>query len=81
MNVKGKVRMKADAIMIKNNLDMIKFEMVKKELLGYIPAALLPYIENGQESWGNELRNLTIMFLNLGVDLSCTNSNEGLKRI
>jgi adenylate cyclase 10 len=47
LKVKDKVRMKADALIIKNNLDMVKFEKVKSQLLGYIPAALLPYIENG----------------------------------
>lgn len=29
LRVKGKVRMKADALIIKNNLDMLKFEKVK----------------------------------------------------
>ena len=30
VRVKDKVKMKADALIIKNNLDMIKFEKVKK---------------------------------------------------
>lgn len=73
--------MKADALLITRNLDMIKFQNVRDQLVGYIPKALTTYIENGQETWGNELRNLSIMFINLGIDLSCTSTMEGLQRI
>jgi hypothetical protein len=38
--------------------------------MSFIPAALLPYIEIDQEVWSAELRKLTIMFVNLGIDLS-----------
>ena len=78
-SVNEKVRMKADALLIKNQLSFDKFDERKyKQLIGYIPAALMPYILNGQESWGSELRHLSIMFLNLGIDLSSTKTKEGL---
>ena len=50
-------------------------------MLLYIPAALLPFIEIGQEKWSAELRHLTIMFVNLGIDLLDARSEEGLNRI
>lgn len=39
-----KVRMKADALLIKNNIKPANFEMIKSSIYAYIPAALLPYI-------------------------------------
>jgi len=40
--------MKADALIIKNQLSFDKFDERKyKQLIGYIPAALMPYILNG----------------------------------
>lgn len=40
-----KVRMKADALKIKNNLTNAGFELIKPSIMQYIPAALNPYIE------------------------------------
>ena len=76
-----KVRMKADALLIKNNLTATAFEQIKPQIMSYIPAALLPYIDIDQEAWSAELRRLSIMFVNLGIDLSDAKSSEGLKQI
>jgi hypothetical protein len=48
-------------------------------IYSYIPAALAPFIEIDEERWGSELRRLTIMFVNIGIDLSDAKSDEGLK--
>ena len=40
-----KVRMKADALLIKNNLSPSTFEMIKPQLMSYIPAAIVAYID------------------------------------
>jgi len=40
---------------------------------------LVPYIEIDEERWSSELRRLTIMFVNLGIDLSDAKTNEGLQ--
>ena len=44
----------------------------------YIPAALAPFIEIDEERWSSELRMLTIMFVNLGIDLSDAKTEAGL---
>ena len=61
--------MKADAVLIKNLINASEIESIRPKILSYIPAALLPYIEIDEEKWSSELRYLTIMFLNLGIDL------------
>ena len=35
-----------------------------------VPNAIMPYLEIGFESYGSEIRTLTVMFASLGVDLS-----------
>ena len=73
-----KVRMKAGALKIKNEINMMDFAAIGGQISQYIPAALVPYIEIDCEKWSAELRKLTIMFLNIGVDLSDANTDEGL---
>jgi len=73
--------MKADALLIKNNLTLSKFNLIKNEINSYIPAALLPYIEINEEAWSAELRRLTILFVNLSIDLSDAKTDKGLGHI
>lgn len=70
--------MKADALIIKNNINPAKFQMIKSELQSYIPAALIPYIEINEEAWSAELRRLSVMFVNLTIDLSDAKTDVGL---
>lgn len=44
----------------------------------FIPAALKPYLEIGLERWGSELRKVTTLFINLGIDLSDAKTDSGL---
>lgn len=44
----------------------------------FVPAALKPYIEIGQEKWGSELRRVSTMFISLGIDLSDARTDHGL---
>ncbi|KAM3140572.1 hypothetical protein pb186bvf_007384 [Paramecium bursaria] len=76
-----KVRMKADALIIKNNINPAKFASIKQEIQSYIPAALMPYIEINEEAWSAELRRVTIMFVNLSIDLTDAKSEQGLQHI
>jgi adenylate cyclase 10 len=43
--------------------------------------ALMPYINLEQEKWASELRRLTVMFMNISIDLADAKTAEGLKRI
>lgn len=71
--------MKADALLITNKINLTMFEKIKGSIKSYIPAALIPFIEIDEESWSSELRLLSIMFVNLGIDLSDAKSDSGLK--
>jgi hypothetical protein len=51
-----------------------QIETIKSQVMNYIPAALRIYIEIDQEKWSAELRHLTVMFMNIGIDLALTNT-------
>ncbi|CAD8172324.1 unnamed protein product [Paramecium pentaurelia] len=80
-STQAKVKMKADALLIKNNITIAKFQAIRNEIQSYIPAALLPYIEINEEPWSAELRRLSVMFVNLGIDLNDAKSEKGLQQI
>ncbi|CAD8086258.1 unnamed protein product [Paramecium primaurelia] len=68
--INNKVQLKAGAQLIKNRLGGIN----KQQIMTFIPAALIPYIEIEQEKWSSELRRITTLFINLGIDLSDADS-------
>ena len=73
------MKSKADAYQIVNDiLKASELEVIKKDAMQFCPAAVLPYINIGQESWASELRKLSIMFVNLHIDLTKVGSEEGL---
>lgn len=49
--------------------------------MNFIPNALKKYIEMNQEKWCSEMRKLSVMFVNIGIDLTDTKTKEGLNRI
>ena len=75
------VQMKADALLITNQLKPSDIEALTPIITPYMPAAVVPYLELSQEKWSAELRRLSVMFLNLGIDLSDAKTVPGLKRI
>lgn len=75
------VQTKADALLIRTKIGQGSIQAILPLLESYIPKALLPYIKIDQEKWSAELRRLSVMFLNLGVDLSAAKTEEGLDRI
>ena len=76
-----KVKMKADALLLNTRVKPSDIEAIRSSLVSYIPAAVLPFIEIDEEKWSHELRRLSIMFCNLGIDLSDAQSTKGLDRI
>jgi adenylate cyclase 10 len=73
--------MKADALLIKSRLNLSDINLMKKQLSMYVPKALLPYIDIDQEPWSSELRRVTVLFVNLNIDLSLAETESGLERI
>lgn len=50
----------------------------KKLLERYIPAAVLPYLTRYQHSWTGELRLVTVLFINIGVNLSSVQNIDAI---
>ncbi|CAD8109893.1 unnamed protein product [Paramecium primaurelia] len=80
-NKGAKVQNISNALLIKSNISAQSFESIKSQLIRYIPAALQQYIYVDQEKWSSELRILTIMFINLSIDLSAALTSNGLNHI
>ena len=76
-----KVRLIADALLLKHQLNPSQIERIKSSIKSYVPAALQPFIEIDEEKWSSELRRLSIMFVNLGIDLSDSRTDKGIQRI
>lgn len=55
--------------------------MIRPDVERYIPKALRTYINLGLERWSSELRWLSILFMNIGIDLNDAAKPEGLNRI
>ena len=72
---------KADAYLMRSRFAPEKLKSKLNSLRLFVPAAITIYLDIEKENWSKELRMLTIMFLNLKVDLSQTSSYEGLQRI
>lgn len=75
------VKMKADSLLIRTKFNQGSIQAILDILESYIPKAVLPYIKIDQEKWSSELRRISVMFMNLGIDLSDAKSNEGLHKI
>ena len=69
-NLKQNIKMRADALLIKNNIELEQFETISKQLITFLPAALIPYVLIDQERWSAELRRLTLMFVKIKVNSS-----------
>ena len=72
---------KADAYLMRTRFDAFQLRQNEKILRTFVPAAITTYLDIEKESWSKEIRMMTIMFLNLKVDLSQTRNKEGMDRI
>lgn len=72
---------KADAYLMRTHFRPEKLRDNENILKTFVPAAITLYLDIEKESWSKEIRMLTIMFLNLKVDLSQTRNQEGMNRI
>jgi class 3 adenylate cyclase len=76
-----RLAIKADAYLMRSHFSSEKLRAQLGSLKQFVPAAITIYLEIEKELWSKEIRMLTIMFLNLKVDLSQTKNDEGMKRI
>jgi class 3 adenylate cyclase len=79
--VGDRVAIKADAYLMRSHFSSEKLREKISSLKQFVPAAITIYLEIEKELWSKEIRMLTIMFLNLKVDLSQTKNEQGMNRI
>jgi class 3 adenylate cyclase len=68
----------------KSNSSIISVRERAAQLLkGYIPSAVLPFVNAFGEQWASELRHITVLFVNLGLTPDTMNnmSDENMQRI
>lgn len=78
---RGGIQVRADAYLMRTKFNANKVRMKLKLLRSFVPKAITLYLDLEKERWSKEIRMLTIMFLNLKVDLSQTVNDEGIIRI
>lgn len=76
-----RVAIKSDAYLMRTLFSQEKLREKLPILKTFVPAAISIYLDIEKETWSKEIRLLTVMFLNLKVDLSQTKNEEGMKRI
>ena len=54
---------------------------IQGKMAGTVASSNIPYLQIDQERYGSENRSLTVMFVNLGVELSSANTKEGMAKI
>jgi class 3 adenylate cyclase len=79
--VGDRVATKSDTYLMRSMFSIEKLKEKFKILKQFVPAAISIYLEIENELWCKEIRMLTIMFLNLKVDLSQMKNEQGLNRI
>ena len=80
-NTLDKVKIRADAFLMRKKFSALEIKSKYNELKKFVPAAIAMYLDIEQEIWSKESRLLTIMFLNLSIDLKHTKTQDGLEHI
>ena len=80
-NTMDKVKIRADAFLMRRKFSAVEIKTKYNELKKFVPAAIAMYLDIEQEIWSKESRLLTIMFLNLSIDLKHTKTQDGLEHI
>ena len=76
-----KVQIRADAFLMRQKFSANEIKTKYNELKKFVPAAIAMYLDIEQEIWSKESRLLTVMFLNLSIDLKHTQTQDGLEHI
>ena len=80
-NTMDKIKIRADAFLMRRKFSSVEIKTKYNELKKFVPAAIAMYLDIEQEIWSKESRLLTVMFLNLSIDLKHTKTQDGLEHI
>ena len=71
MKIKNQIKsFRNKSVKSRNHDNMHVYSDAQKILEKYIPNAVLPYLTRSQNNWSGELRLVTVLFVNIGVNLS-----------
>ena len=76
-----KIQIKAEALLMRTKFNQEKLANNTNILRTFVPAAITGYLDIEMENWCKELRLLTIMFIQLSVDLKDTETLKGREKI
>ena len=76
-----KIQVKAEALLMRTKFSQEKLANNTNILRTFVPAAITGYLDIEQENWCKETRLLTIMFIQLSVDLKDTETLKGREKI
>ena len=76
-----KIQVKAEALLMRTKFNQEKLANNTNILRTFVPAAITGYLDIEQENWCKETRLLTIMFIQLSVDLKDTETLKGREKI
>jgi len=79
--IKNRVPTRADAFIMRTKFSHEKLRDNNAILKRFVPAAITLHLDIEQEFWSKELRMISVMFLNLGINLKNTDTPEGMKRV
>ena len=76
-----KLQVKAEALLMRTKFNQEKLANNANILRTFVPAAITGYLDIEQENWCKDVRLLTIMFIQLSVDLKDTETAKGREKI
>ena len=76
-----KIQVKAEALLMRTKFTQEKLANNANILRTFVPAAITGYLDIEQENWCKDVRLLTIMFIQLSVDLKDTETPKGREKI
>ena len=75
------IQVKAEALLMRTKFSQEKLANNTNILRTFVPAAITGYLDIEMENWCKETRLLTIMFIQLSVDLKDTETPKGREKI
>ena len=76
-----KLQVRAEALLMRTKFSQEKLANNANILRTFVPAAITGYLDIEQENWCKDVRMLTIMFIQLSVDLKDTETPKGREKI
>ena len=76
-----KLQVRAEALLMRTKFNQEKLANNANILRTFVPAAITGYLDIEQENWCKDVRLLTIMFIQLSVDLKDTETPKGREKI